>query len=65
MKRKRGILVGLKQEQVLKVPKFDSNNLIFIDDNRIAVGTRIRYKIPIPHIFRKKRLTAKEQIILN
>ncbi|XP_003707071.1 mitochondrial ribosomal protein L14 [Megachile rotundata] len=48
--KKKGILVGLKQSQNDKVPKFDSNNLVLIDDNGTPLGTRIQ--VPIPHILR-------------
>lgn len=50
--KKKGILVGLKQNQNPKVPKFDSNNLVLIDDNGTPLGTRIH--VPIPHILRTK-----------
>lgn len=50
--KKKGILVGLKQKQAPKIPKFDSNNLVLIDDNGTPVGTRIQ--VPIPHILRTK-----------
>ncbi|KAF7996800.1 hypothetical protein HCN44_002446 [Aphidius gifuensis] len=48
--KKKGILVGLKQKQDKKVPRFDSNNLVLIDDNGTPLGTRIH--VPIPHILR-------------
>ncbi|XP_063993246.1 large ribosomal subunit protein uL14m [Diachasmimorpha longicaudata] len=48
--KKKGILVGLKQKQNPKVPRFDSNNLVLIDDNGTPLGTRIH--VPIPHILR-------------
>ncbi|XP_017875692.1 39S ribosomal protein L14, mitochondrial [Ceratina calcarata] len=48
--KKKGILVGLKQKQNAKVPKFDSNNIVLIDDNGTPLGTRIH--VPIPHIIR-------------
>lgn len=48
--KKKGILVGLKQNQNPKVPKFDSNNLVLIDDSGTPLGTRIQ--VPIPHILR-------------
>ncbi|KAL2721535.1 hypothetical protein V1477_020355 [Vespula maculifrons] len=48
--KKKGILVGLKQNQNPKVPKFDSNNIVLIDDNGTPLGTRIH--VPIPHILR-------------
>lgn len=50
--KKKGILVGLKQKQAPKVPRFDSNNLVLIDDNGTPLGTRIQ--VPIPHILRTK-----------
>ncbi|VEN38133.1 unnamed protein product [Callosobruchus maculatus] len=48
--KKKGILVGLKQNQKPKVPKFDSNNVVLIDDNGTPLGTRIH--VPIPTILR-------------
>ncbi|XP_052871987.1 39S ribosomal protein L14, mitochondrial [Anopheles cruzii] len=48
--KKKGILVGLRQFQKPKVPKFDSNNLVLIDDNGTPLGTRIH--VPIPTMLR-------------
>ncbi|CAL7942810.1 unnamed protein product [Xylocopa violacea] len=48
--KKKGVLVGLKQKQNRKVPRFDSNNIVLIDDNGTPLGTRIH--VPIPHILR-------------
>lgn len=48
--KKKGILVGLRQKQNPKVPRFDSNNIVLIDDNGTPLGTRIH--VPIPHILR-------------
>ncbi|KAK9880059.1 hypothetical protein WA026_008573 [Henosepilachna vigintioctopunctata] len=48
--KKKGILVGLKQKQNPKVPKYDCNNLVLIDDNGTPLGTRIH--VPIPTILR-------------
>lgn len=42
--------MGLKQNQKTKVPKFDSNNMVLIDDNGTPLGTRIH--VPIPTILR-------------
>ncbi|XP_067637924.1 large ribosomal subunit protein uL14m [Eurosta solidaginis] len=47
---KKGILVGLKQNQKPKIPKFDTNNIVLIDDNGTPLGTRIH--VPIPTILR-------------
>lgn len=58
--KKKGILVGLKQNQKTKVPKFDSNNIVLIDDNGTPLGTRIH--VPIPTILRtilKEKTQAK------
>ncbi|XP_011497147.1 PREDICTED: 39S ribosomal protein L14, mitochondrial [Ceratosolen solmsi marchali] len=48
--KKKGILVGLKQKQQAKIPKYDSNNIVLIEDNGTPLGTRIY--VPIPHILR-------------
>ncbi|KAF4526618.1 hypothetical protein B566_EDAN015387 [Ephemera danica] len=48
--KKKGILVGAKQKQKPMVPKFDSNNLVLIDDNGTPLGTRIL--VPIPNVLR-------------
>lgn len=58
--KKKGILVGLKQYQNPKVPKFDTNNIVLIDDNGTPLGNRIH--VPIPMILRtilKERTQAK------
>uniref|UniRef100_A0A182MMY5 Large ribosomal subunit protein uL14m n=1 Tax=Anopheles culicifacies TaxID=139723 RepID=A0A182MMY5_9DIPT len=58
--KKKGILVGCKQFQKPKIPKFDSNNLVLIDDNGTPLGTRIH--VPIPTILRtilKEKTQAK------
>ncbi|SPP78643.1 39S ribosomal protein L14, mitochondrial [Drosophila guanche] len=58
--KKKGILVGLKQNQKPKQPKFDSNNLVLIDDNGTPLGTRIH--VPIPTVLRtilKEKTVAK------
>lgn len=58
--KKKAILVGLKQNQKPKLPKFDSNNIVLIDDNGNPLGTRIH--VPIPTILRtilKERTQAK------
>lgn len=48
--KKKGILVGCKQQQRAKVPRFDTNNVVLIDDNGTPLGTRIQ--VPIPNILR-------------
>lgn len=48
--KKKGILVGLKQIQKPNIPKYDSNNVVLIDDNGTPIGTRIH--APIPSVLR-------------
>lgn len=48
----KGILVGLKQLQHAKIPRFDTNNVILIDDNGTPLGTRIQ--VPVPNFLRTK-----------
>ena len=48
--KRKGILVGLKQKQNIKVPKFDTNNVVLIDDAGTPLGNRIF--VPIPTILR-------------
>lgn len=49
--KKKGVLVGLRQNQATNVPRYDSNNVVLIDDNGTPLGTRIH--VPIPSILRK------------
>lgn len=44
--KKRGYLVGLKQKQKPGVPRFDTNNIVLVEDNGSPTGTRIRVPIP-------------------
>lgn len=58
--KKKGILVGLKQKQKPNVPRYDSNNIVLIDDNGTPLGTRIH--VPIPSVLRtilKEKTHAK------
>ena len=50
--KKKGFIVGCKQKQKQMVPRFDSNNLVLIEDNGSPTGTRIR--VPIPSKLRGK-----------
>lgn len=50
--KKRAYVVGCKQKQKPNVPKFDSNNVVLIEDNGTPVGTRIT--VPIPSDLRGK-----------
>ncbi|XP_048737134.2 39S ribosomal protein L14, mitochondrial-like isoform X2 [Ostrea edulis] len=44
--KKKGYIVGCKQNQGPFVPKFDSNNVVLVDDDGQPLGTRIRAPIP-------------------
>lgn len=48
--KKKGILVGVKQKQKENVPKFDTNNVVLIDDMGTPLGNRIF--VPIPTVLR-------------
>ncbi|KAK4887117.1 hypothetical protein RN001_003388 [Aquatica leii] len=54
--KKKGVLVGLKQNQKCKVPKFDSNNLVLIDDNGTPLGTRIHSEVTNRDFTQEKNL---------
>nr|CAG4650684.1 EOG090X0MX9 [Sida crystallina] len=49
--KKKAVIVGVKQKQKPFIPKFDSNNIVLIEDNGSPIGTRIH--VPIPTILRK------------
>ncbi|KAK3591596.1 hypothetical protein CHS0354_013778 [Potamilus streckersoni] len=50
--KKRAYIVGLRQTQKENVPRFDSNNIVLVEDNGTPTGTRIR--VPIPSCLRNK-----------
>lgn len=50
--KKRAFIVGLKQKQQPTVPRFDSNNIVLVEDNGAPTATRIR--VPIPSMLRGK-----------
>lgn len=49
-KKKKAFIVGCKQKQNFMVPRFDSNNIVLIEDTGMPTGTRI--KVPIPSSLR-------------
>lgn len=58
--KKKAIIVGCKQMQDARVPRYDSNNIVLVDDNGTPLGNRIF--VPIPTILRtrmKERMHAK------
>ncbi|KAK3872238.1 hypothetical protein Pcinc_022665 [Petrolisthes cinctipes] len=50
--KKQAILTGCHQDQFPLMPKFDSNNIVLVDENGSPLGTRIH--VPIPTFLRKK-----------
>ncbi|KAK7504311.1 hypothetical protein BaRGS_00004615 [Batillaria attramentaria] len=50
--KKRAYVVGCKQKQQPNIPRFDSNNVVLVEDNGSPVGTRIT--VPIPSALRAK-----------
>lgn len=48
--KKKGILVGCKRQLNANQPRFDTNNVVLIDDNGTPLGTRIQ--VPIPNVLR-------------
>ena len=48
--KKKGIIVGLKQKQLPNVPRFDSNNIVLIEENGNPSGNRIT--APLPNVVR-------------
>jgi PREDICTED: similar to ENSANGP00000026912 len=49
-KKKKGIIVGMRLRQEPGVARYDSNNVVLIDDNGNPLGTRIL--VPIPNMLR-------------
>ncbi|KAJ7404276.1 39S ribosomal protein L14, mitochondrial [Willisornis vidua] len=50
--KKKALIVGHKMPGPTMTPRFDSNNVVLIEDNGNPVGTRI--KTPIPYILRRR-----------
>jgi len=44
--KKKGIIVGMRQNQLPGIPKYDSNNVVFIEDNGNPTGNRITAPLP-------------------
>ncbi|XP_052662637.1 39S ribosomal protein L14, mitochondrial isoform X1 [Harpia harpyja] len=50
--KKKALIVGHKMPGPPMTPRFDSNNVVLIEDNGNPIGTRI--KTPIPYILRQR-----------
>jgi len=44
--KKKGIIVGMRQNQLHGIPKYDTNNVIFIEENGNPTGNRITAPLP-------------------
>ncbi|CAI5770750.1 ribosomal L14, mitochondrial [Podarcis lilfordi] len=55
--KKKALIVGHKMPGPRMTPRFDSNNVVLIEDNGNPVGTRI--KTPIPSLLRKRQEFSK------
>merc|ERR1719239_343974 len=53
----RGVIVGCKQDQKSFRPKFDSNNLVLVNNEGSPIGTRIH--VPVPINLRSKLRSAQ------
>ena len=56
----KGVIVGIRQQQEHGIPKFDSNNVVLVQNDGSPLGTRIH--APIPNCIRpslQKHSTAK------
>lgn len=49
---KKGFVVGCTQTQGPFVPRFDSNNIVLVDNQNVPLGTRIT--APVPNCLRKQ-----------
>jgi len=49
---KKAYIVGCVQRQKANIPRFDTNNVVLIEEGGIPTGTRIR--VPIPSSLRGK-----------
>ena len=43
---KKGIIVGMRSNQLHGIPRFDSNNVVLIEDSGSPIGNRVQAPIP-------------------
>ena len=48
---KKGIIVGMRQRQLAGIPKFDTNNIVLINDDGTPLGTKCT--VPVPHMIKE------------
>jgi len=44
--KKKGIIVGMRQQQLHGIPKYDTNNVVFVEENGNPTGNRITAPLP-------------------
>lgn len=59
---KKAIVVGLKRKQESFTPRFDSNNVVLIDDKGNPLGNRIL--VPIPNILRNDQYRLNKLVAI-
>lgn len=55
--KKKAYIVGVKRHQNNMIPKFDSNNIVLLDDHGNPLGTRVL--VPIPSLLRGRKEFSK------
>lgn len=50
--KKKAVIVGVKKHQKAFIPKFDTNNIILVDDSGNPLGSRVL--VPVPAVLRKR-----------
>ena len=60
--KRKAIIIGVRQKQKPMMPRFDTNNIVLIDDNGMPLGTRI--KVPVPSQLRGKTQSGDYSKIL-
>lgn len=55
--KKKAFIVGVKKHQKNNVPKFDTNNIVLLDDHGNPLGTRVL--VPIPSLLRGRKEFSK------
>ena len=60
---RKGIVVGCVQKQEAFIPRFDSNNVVLLDDHNVPLGTRIL--APLPHYLRKQGAVTARMMALG
>ncbi|XP_038074319.1 39S ribosomal protein L14, mitochondrial-like [Patiria miniata] len=55
--KKKALIVGIKQVGARMTPRFDTNNIVLLEDSGNPTGTRI--KVPIPSHLRSRKDLSK------